>query len=75
MTDKILCSCINCLKDTDGQGKLVTRKTHSIHIKIEKEYSDPDHVPLITFVPENMRISSGFSRVQSDLEKILTEIR
>ena len=74
MTDKILCSCINCLKDTDGQGKLVTRKTHSIHIKIEKEYSDPDHVPLIAFVPENMRISSGFSRVQSDPEKRLTEI-
>ena len=74
MTDKILCSCINCLKDTDGQGKLVTRKTHSIHIKIEKEYSDPDHVLLIAFVPENMRISSGFSRVQSDPEKRLTEI-
>ena len=74
MTDKILCSCINCLKDTDGQGKLVTRKTHSIHIKIEKEYSDPDHVPLIAFVPKNMRISSGFSRVQSDPEKRLTEI-
>ena len=75
MTDKILCSCINCLKDTDGQGKLVTRKTHSIHMKIEKEYSDPDHVPLIAFIPENMRISSSFLCVQSDPEKILTEIR
>ena len=74
MTDKILCACINCLKDTNGQGKLVTRKTHSIHMKIEKEYSDPDHVPLIAFILENMRISSSFSRVQSDLEKILTEI-
>jgi len=74
MTDKILCSCVNCLKETNGQGKLITRKTHSIHMKIEKEYSDPDHVPLIAFIPDNMPISSGSLHIQSKPKKIPTEV-
>jgi hypothetical protein len=82
MTDKILCSCVNCLKETNGQGKLITRKTHSIHMKIEKEYSDPDQLSLVAFIPDNVpisgfqsklkKISSGF---QSKPKKIPTEVR
>jgi len=74
MTDKILCFCVNCLKETNGQDKLITRKTHSIHMKIEKEYSDPDHVPLIAFIPDNMPISSGSLHIQSKPKKIPTEV-
>ena len=46
-----------------GQGKLISYKTHSRHMKNEKiYYPDPDNIP---FIPDDMRFSSGSMPAQS----------
>ena len=64
MVNKILCTCTNCKRETGGQGKLISYKTHSRHMKNEKiYYPDPDNIP---FIPDDTRFSSGSMSAQSD---------
>ena len=65
MVNKILCTCTNCKREMGGQGKLISYKTHSRHMKNEKiYYPDPDNIP---FIPDDMRFSSGSMPAQFDI--------
>ena len=58
MDNKILCTCTICKREMGDQGKLVSYKTHSYHMKNEKIYhSDPDNIP---FISDDLCFSSGF---------------
>ena len=64
MVNKILCTCTNCKREMGSQGKLISYKTHSRHMKNEKiYYPDPDNIP---FIPDDTRFSSGSMPAQSD---------
>ena len=63
MVNKILCTCTNCKREMGSQGKLISYKTHSRHMKNEKiYYPDPDNIP---FIPDDTRFSSGSMPAQS----------
>ena len=48
MENRILCICVWCLQESDGQGKTVSRATRTRHIARQKEtWPNPIDVPVV----------------------------
>ena len=48
MANRILCTCVWCLQESDGQGKSVSRATHTRHLtKQQRTWPNPADLPVL----------------------------
>jgi len=46
MVEQVLCTCVWCLQESNGEGKLVGKTTHARHIaKQKKTWASPTNMP------------------------------